>query len=118
MTRKEYLASIEKCNINVAKVEKIKKVYKNELPGIVKQMISFYEESVFFDDEWRTLSFSEIVEAEQDLHVDFVKLGMIPVVDCGENDFIVYHFGDGIWSKFNIIEECVFKKKVGLSEFF
>ena len=34
----------------------------------------------------------------------------IPLIDCGENDFIVYHFVDKIWSKFNIIDETVFKK--------
>lgn len=41
---------------------------------------------------------------------------MIPVIDCGENDFIVYHTAEGNWSKFNIIEECVFKKRATLGE--
>ena len=118
MTIKDYLAEVIKCEVIDAKVAEIKKVYNKELPDIIKQIVSYSEESVFFDNEWRTLSFSEIVEAEKDLHVDFVKLGIIPVIDCGENDFIVYHFDDGVWSKFNIIDECSFKKKEELSGLF
>ena len=41
---------------------------------------------------------------------------MIPLADCGENDFIVYHFTDGSWSKFNIIDETEFKKRNALDE--
>lgn len=45
------------------------------------------------------------------MHIAFKDKGIIPLVDCGENDFIVYHFKAKIWSKFNIIDETVFQKK-------
>lgn len=118
MTRKEYLQEISKCKINSDKVGEVERIYGKELPDVIKQMISYSDNSIFFDDGWRTLAFSEIKDAEQDLHVEFVKLGIIPVADCGENDFIVYHFVDVIWSKFNIIDECTFKKKSSLKELF
>ena len=41
---------------------------------------------------------------------------MIPLIDCSDNDFIVYHFDSKTWSKFNIIDECVFKEKESLDE--
>lgn len=116
MTRKEYLQACNKCQIDIGKVSEIEKIYKREIPDTIKQMISQSEESVFFDDDWRTLSLSEIAEADTDLHTAFVEKGMIPVIDCSENDFIVYHFADAIWSKYNIIEECTFKKKSSLEE--
>ena len=53
---------------------------------------------------------------KNDLHVSFRDKEIIPLIDCGENDFIVYHFMDKIWSKFNIIDETVFKKKNSLEE--
>ena len=37
-------------------------------------------------------------------------------MDCGENDFIVYHFKENYWSKFNIIDEVEFGKKETLRE--
>ena len=73
-------------------------------------------ESVFLDGGVRILSFDEIVAAKKDLHIEFKAKGMIPIVDCGENDFIVYHFNDNIWSKFNIVDESVFKKKKSIEE--
>ena len=57
------------------------------------------------------LSYAEIVDAEKQLHVAFKDKGMIPLIDCGENDFIVYHFEKEIWSKFNIVDETVFAKR-------
>ena len=116
MTRKEYIVAISKCNIDSDVISKIEIAYGCLLPASIKRMLSYSEESVFFDDDYRTLSAAEILDAEKDLHVDFVSLRMIPVIDCGENDFIVYHTAEGNWSKFNIIEECVFLKKATLDE--
>lgn len=116
MTKKDFLSEIATCNVDQERVSKIEKVYNNTLPGTVKLLISFSEESVFFDDGCRTLSFSEIVDAEKDLHVNFVKLGILPLFDCNENDFIVYHFDEKNWSKYNIVDECSFKEKDTLDE--
>lgn len=118
MTRKEYLQEIGKCKMNIVRVNEVEKAYGKELPEVIKRMVSYSEDSVFFDDDWRALSFSEIMEAEQDLHVDFARLEIIPIADCGENDFVVYHFAEKIWSKFNIVDETIFKKKSSLEELF
>ena len=116
MTRKEYIVAISKCDIDSDIISQIESVYGCSLPVAIKRMLSCSGESVFFDDGYRTLSVAEILDAEKDLHVDFGALRMIPVIDCGENDFIVYHTAEGNWSKFNIIEECVFKKRATLGE--
>ena len=116
MTRKEYIVAISKCDIDSDIISPIESVYGCSLPVAIKRMLSYSRESVFFDDDYRTLSVAEILDAEKDLHVDFGALRMIPVIDWGENDFIVYHTAEGNWSKFNIIEECVFKKRATLDE--
>ena len=110
MTKKEYLEQLSKKEIESKKVAKVQEIYGMEFPEIVNKIISNSNESIFFDDDCRMLSFDEIVDAEKDLHVDFKGKGIIPLVDCGENDFVVYHFKDGIWSKFNIIDKTIFKK--------
>ena len=116
MTKKEYIEQLSTKQIDEKKVEQIRSIYEPKLSETVKKIISNADESIFFDDEYRMLSYQEIVDAQADLHVDFKKKGLIPVADCGENDFIVYHMADNSWSKFNIIDETVFKKRNLLEE--
>lgn len=116
MTKKEYVDWLLAKKIDEMKVGKIQDIYGTELPDVVKKIISNNDESIFFDDDYRILSYQEVIDAKMDLHVDFKDKGIIPLVDCGENDFIVYHFNDGIWSKFNIVDETVFKKKNTIEE--
>lgn len=118
MTIKEYMREIKKKAIDHNKVARMQKVYEGDFPEIVEKIISDCEEAVFLDEDIRVLSFDEIINAKQELHVDFQNQQMIPIMDCGENDFVVYHFKDGIWSKFNIVDETVFKKKNSLEEMF
>lgn len=116
MTKKEYLESVLKSNIDDSKVGKVESLYGRKMPDIIRRIVSNNDEAEFFDDGIRFLSLNEILDAETDLHINFSALGMIPIADCGENDFIVYHFKDHTWSKFNIIDETVFKKKADLLE--
>ena len=118
MTRKEFLSSLENQGIDFKIIKEIEHKYGFEIPKIVQKIISASVESVFFDDDWRTLSVEEIMDASKDLHVDFESQKILPIIDTGENDFIVYHAEDGTWSKFNIIEECHFKAKKSFYEFF
>lgn len=111
MTKIEYLNQIDKQIVDEKKVEKVQTRYGTKLPEIVQKIISGCGDSLFLEDGNRILSFEEIVDAENDLHVDFKGKGIIPLVDCKENDFIVYHFRIDEWSKFNIVEEIVFRKR-------
>ena len=116
MTRNEYLDQIERKKIDDSKVKKIESIYKSELSELLKKIVSNSAETEFLDDGIRILSFDEIVDAEKDLHVNFKDLGILPIADCGENDFIVYHFAKDTWSKFNILDEICFKEKNELKE--
>lgn len=116
MTGKEYLNSLAGVKLDKGKTDKVASIYSDDLPEILLKIVSSAQEPIFLDDDSRVLSYDEIVDAEKDLHVSFKEKGMIPLVDCGENDFIVYHFKNRIWAKFNIIDETVFKKKNSLEE--
>ncbi len=68
-------------------------------------------EGIFFDGTFcRKLSTSEILNAKEMLHVDFPAAGILPVFDCGDNDFIVYRLTDKKWVKFNIVDETSFSE--------
>lgn len=111
MTKKQYLEQILKETVDGGRVSEVERVYGAELPEVLKKIISNNEETIFLDDGVRILAFKEILNAKEELHVDFKADGIIPVADCGENDFIVYHFKETCWSKFNIIDEISFKKE-------
>lgn len=116
MTIDEYLNDIEKNGVNEEKVNIIKTTYKKELPECIQRLVSNNDETIFLDDGNRILSFNEIVEAEIDLHIDFIKKDIIPLVDCGENDFVIYNFAEKKWSKFNVIDGIAFKKANNLKD--
>lgn len=116
MIKSEYLQRIEACTINEQAVGRVEAVYAATLPDIVKKMISCSMESIFFDDGTRTMSLSEIIDAESDLHVSFKEMGLVPLVDCLDNNFIVYMFKKNQWSKFNIVDETLYSNKNSLNE--
>lgn len=116
MTKEEFLSEISTAEVDEQKVKKIQETYGISLPLQLQQLISCVDETVFFDDDSRILSFQEIIDAEEDLHTDFKTAGIIPVADCGDNDFVVFNSADNTWAKYNIIDEVSFKKRTNLCE--
>ena len=115
MNAKEYLSNVMHQSIDEMKTTILEKQYHMQFPEIIKHMISCNNDPIFFDDK-RVLSYREMMDAEKDLHVDFSGRGIFPVIDCGENDFIVYHSSKNNWSIFNIVDEISFKQREQLEE--
>lgn len=118
MTGKDFLLQLNNQLVNKDAIKEIEAKYGIQLPVIVQKIISYSQESIFFENDWRTLSIKEVLDASEDLHVDFGELKILPLFDTGDNDFIVYRFESDTWSKFNIIDECFFKNKNLLEEYF
>lgn len=116
MTTKDYIEKVSEININQHKVSMISQKYGSDFPDIVSHILSDSDETIFFDDNIRKLSFSEIYNAEQELHVAFISKHILPLFDCCDNDFIVFDMSENKWSKFNIIDEVLFKNKTSITE--
>lgn len=114
MTKKEYISVIESSNIDNIKNEAICKKYNFELSELMGKIISVADEVVFFDDGYRAMAYKEILNANDEYNVDFVGLGIIPIIDCYDNDYIVYCIGENKWAKFNLYENVLFKKRDSL----
>lgn len=112
----EYLKLVENMKIDSDKVETVQNVYEAKLPELLQKIVSNAEEPVFLDNDVRTLTYKEILNSEQDLHVDFKSNRIIPVADCGDNDFAVYYLDKCKWSRFNIIDETAFKERTTLED--
>lgn len=59
---------------------------------------------------------SLILNADEELQVDFNKYGLIPVFDAYDNDYICYQIKNAKWSMFNIVDEIAFKKDSTLQD--
>lgn len=86
-----------------------------------KYLISAIQsEPIFFEDEmfYRLLSIQEILDADVYMNVPFKKIGILPCIDCWDNDFISYDFRSYTWCKYNIVEEVKFASKNSIFEYF
>ena len=86
----DLIKAISESSINEEKVRKIQEKYSDSFPDFICKMISYLDDVVFLDNNYRLLSYDEILNAEKELDVDFGALGILPVIDCGDNDFISY----------------------------
>ena len=116
MNKELFLDTLSTIKVDTKKVEHLCQVYSQELPPLVEKIVSICNGPVFLDSGIRVLIFDEIVDAEKDLHVSFSAKSLVPIADCGENDFIVYDFKSKCWAKYNIVDGTLFKKRASLCE--
>lgn len=116
MNKSEYLLEIEKCEADRSKVEQIETEYKCKLDGLITNVISYTDKSIFIDDEERVMSFSEIIQINKDYNNVFINNKMIPVIDCFDGIFIVFILEENKWAKYSTSDLIVYKKRSSLSE--
>lgn len=115
MNKKEFIEVVKSTKINYTNLSGIEQRYGKISCATVCQLLSIQKETLFFD-EFRLLSIDEIINAPEELHVDFDAKKILPLIDCGDNDFIVFHIGTNKWSRFNIVDECIFKERDSLED--
>ena len=110
MTSKELLDKLTQTEPSPTFLSQAEKCYGPIRDPEVKRLLSLQKDALFFDD-CRLLSHDEILHASEQLHVDFPEKGILPLIDCGDNDFIVFHLKTGRWSRFNIVDESTFMER-------
>ena len=112
---KDDLLDVESTEINEKALKAITEIYGDIKSDKIKKALSIQKDTLFFDD-YRLLAHDEIINANEELHVNFTSKKIIPLIDCGENDFIVYNLIKNNVSKFNIVDETFFKERTTLSD--
>lgn len=97
----------------------LEEVYHYDIPEeIIRILSSCAAPELFDENESRTLSIKEVINAEEDLQVPFRSEGMIPIVDLGDNDYIVYCFKDCSWRIYNVLDQSLFKETENFKDLF
>jgi len=110
-----YLKISKNKKIDEELVKLVEKTYNTKITDesvkclISKKKASFYE-------NYKVLSNSEIINANKDLKMDFIGKRILPLIDCSDNDFIVYNLNNKKWSMFNIVDGVSFKVRNSLNE--
>ena len=103
-------------------IEKIKKANNFNFNNFeLERVLSHLNTTpMFFSDEnfYRLVSINEILDAQKTLGVNIKTLKLIPIIDCGDNDFICFNINNNCWCKFNIAEEFCFFNKNSILEYF
>lgn len=57
----------------------------------------------------RVMTIEEILDANDDIGIDFAGLKLIPFVDCFDNDYVCFDMQGNNWTLFNSVDEVKFR---------
>ena len=116
----ELLADVKSQRIDGKFAHKIEKMYDAKLDEFTKKLLSVLPRGCFFEDKddgiLSFLSRSRILSASVDVELDFVELGLIPLFDTGDNDFIAYDTKNGGWCMFSLASATKFDEAEKLED--
>jgi len=116
MKRKDLIEKLKSVSVVTEKVEDMQKEYGTEFSQEMKSIISQSIEPLFFEDNSRMLSYGEIFSADIEYDNNFKELGIVPLIECFDNDFIVYNIRTGMYEMYNIIEKIAFNENKTLKD--
>ena len=117
MNTVQFLEAIRITEPDEARYSVVEKHYGVNLEDDVRRVCSLNPPPFWEGREvCRVLSLPEIVHAESELHVAFGSLGLVPILDRGDNNFVVYNVRIHQWAMFNIIDEVMWYQGKPLEE--
>ena len=121
MKFKPFLNKYTTAPIDEKKVAKVVKAYGWDIPEELQHFISACKREIFvendsFSADFKVLSLDEIIDAETDLGIDFRALKMIPVIDCYDNQFLVYQMDKRNWGLYSMDDDIIFDENESMEE--
>lgn len=109
MDVKQYIELIKNNEFNNDAISSIEELYGVSLTDELKRIVSVELEDYFISEKCRVISVKEILRTEEFVGVDFTELGMIPLIDCKDDDYIVFNFETQKYEMYNIYDEVSFR---------
>jgi hypothetical protein len=89
----------------------IEKEYATLLPAEVKTLLNDCQGQfiqVGDGQHYRVLSRDEILDSERHLGLNCVTMGAVPLIECKDNNFLVYNAGKNAFEMINIVDGMAF----------
>lgn len=116
MDIKQYIELIKANEVNQDLVASVEKLYGKPLPEELKHIVSVVMRDYFISPNHRVISATELLRTEEFMGVDFAKFSMVPLIDCKDDDYIVYNFTTQKYEMYNIYDEVSFREADSLEE--
>lgn len=120
MTKLDFISAAQNAIPNASLMEALKCKYGVSFPESIGRILAVLPQGGFLegDDFCRVMSSSEIVSANETLHTDFVGKKLLPILDLGENIFVVFDSSRQEFGRFSLNDDLVYWRSKKLNEIF
>ena len=119
MKLRDALAKLDKVEIDKEIIGEIETLYKTTFSNELKKVISLNKDGVSYDDKtvFNGLSANAILNAYNDLYIDFVGLNLVPLFDIGDNEYIVYNLKKRRYALYDISDDDEYSEESDLLKY-
>jgi len=119
MKLRDALVKLDKVVIDKEAVSKIEALYKTKFSSELQKVISLNKDGVSYDDKsvFNGLSANAILNAYNDLYIDFVSLNLVPLFDIGDSEYIVYNLKKRSYALYDISDDDEYREASDLLEY-
>lgn len=116
----DFLKQAAQAEKNPETVAQLENLYGEPITGLARNIFSWVNIELFFEDRYfaKLLSMQEILDASDDMNVDFLAQKIIPLIDTGDNDYISYRVAEGDWCRYNIVDELTYDIKTNILDYY
>jgi lambda repressor-like predicted transcriptional regulator len=119
MKLRDALAKLDNVEIDRPITSEIETLYKAKFPGELLKVITLNKDGVSYDEKsvFNGLSVNAILNAYNDLYIDFVGLNLVPLFDIGDNEYIVYDLKKKCYALYDISEDDEYSEESDLLKY-
>jgi len=119
MKLRDALVKLNNVEIDKASVGKVETLYKTKFSTELQKVISLNKDGVSYDDKsvFTGLSADAIVNAYNNLYIDFVSLNLVPLFDIGDSEYIVYNIKKRCYALYDISDDDEYREASDLLEY-
>ncbi len=113
---KEFISKAMNAELDVEKIRDVEEKFDTPLNELGKKLVSVMGETLFLRQMpfVRFLAYDELLDAEEDMNVEFSKIHTVPFFFLSDNDFVCYDGQSKDWCIFNIVDELDFSHDINI----
>jgi len=116
MKLRDALAKLNNVKVDKEIIGQIEALYKTKFSGELEKVITLNKDGVSYDDKsiFNGLSANAILNAYNDLYIDFVSLNLVPLFEIGDNEYIVYNLKKRCYALYDISDDDEYSEESNL----